>query len=107
MNCCDNENALWLGCFDYCDDIALGLDSVQCGVHTFKVYAVTGTVQIEYIEVFEEEPLYIPAGLMNENNINTLQIIQPDGTLFEFEEDVYCAKFKTEVWVYGQHTRIC
>ena len=76
--CCTNIK--FLGCFTHCDSVNTGLNAIQTGNHTIQYYFLDGLKQ-EIVNVTIGNPIIIPA-IFNEDAINTIKILNPDGSVF-------------------------
>lgn len=95
MGCC--STFVNLGCFDNCDAITLtGYTATQNGVHTFEAYLVNGAVQDVEVTFLIGNTFAITANTLNEDKQHDVRIKQPDGTYYEFDTDIDCARITTQ-----------
>jgi len=71
-----------LGCFDHCPYIVLPLKAKQDGVHKFRVKRFDSWHEIEFYGL-SGKYFSIP-NIANENSTHIAEIIEPDGTKYEY-----------------------
>lgn len=97
MSCCNNP--INLGCFNYCSTIDTGYEAVQTGDHSLEVYLVNGVDKSIPVTISSGNNIIVPTSVLNENKEHQLKVLQPDGTYFEFDTDIYCVTFTTKIEV--------
>lgn len=96
MGCCSSY--VDLGCFDACSAITLtGYTATQTGAHTFEAYLVNGAKQDVDVTFTSGDTFAITANTLNESKQHDVRIKQPDGTYYEFDTDIDCARITTEI----------
>lgn len=96
MGCCSDYVSL--GCADYCAELDTGYNATQTGVHYLEVQFMAGVVDsISLGSVSSGGDLVIPAGALNESKQNDIKILQPDGTYYEFDTDIFCIRINTYI----------
>lgn len=95
MGCC--STSVEIGCFSFCDEIALGYNATETGAHTLEVYVVNGTVK-ELSETYSSgSEMTITANTLSEAKTHDIKIKMPSGDYYEFSDGVTCCKVTTRV----------
>lgn len=90
MNCCTND----LGSFPHNEDIETGLSASQFGTHKIQLLFNGARITIELDLTYYQE-IIIPRPF-NEDYTYKMEIIQPDGTLYEVDD---CTVFAFKVYL--------
>ena len=98
MSCCCSEY-VEIGCFNYCDEISLGYNAVQTGVHVIEVRISQDCIHTTSITYTALADMTIPAGTLNETGPKDVKIKQPDGSYYEFATDITCARLVTQIHI--------
>lgn len=97
MGCC--SESVSIGCFSFCEEIPLGYNATETGVHTLEVYVVNGTVN-KITETYTSGlEMTITADTLPEAKISDIKIKMPSGDYYEFSSGITCCKIETRVYL--------
>lgn len=96
MSCCCSE-FVTIGCFSFCDEISLGYDATETGVHSVEVYVGNGAVRTFNQTYTSGSDMTIGANRLNESRPHDIRIKMPSGDYYEFTTGVDCARVTTTV----------
>jgi hypothetical protein len=89
MKCCDSSR--FVGCFDSCNEIDLGLTATQAGAYQIDAYFLSGLMS-NFITFSIGDPIIIP-NIYNEFACIKVQITLPDGNVL-IDAGYDCFEFK-------------